>query len=195
MGTYNSWADVEEELRLLVNKVEGLRDHEDLPDGLCPVKYAKAINVAFRALQDAKLAAYVRRRERVSDERQLHLAHQRAQGIPEIVGRLPGALRPAVPGAVVEGHLNALEVAEREALVRVIAQAGGNMTQVAAGLGMSRNTLYRRMHLLDIPVRRASPTRSIGTVAASKQGFRTPSGAVRSHTGRHATMPRNSKST
>jgi len=62
--------------------------------------------------------------------------------------------------AVMQGTLNAseslsanpLKAAERAALVRVIAECHGNMTRVAAQLGMSRNTLYRRMKRHAIPL-------------------------------------------
>jgi transcriptional regulator of acetoin/glycerol metabolism len=48
--------------------------------------------------------------------------------------------------------VNPLRAAERAALVRVIAECHGNMTRVAAQLGMSRNTLYRRMKRHAIPL-------------------------------------------
>jgi transcriptional regulator of acetoin/glycerol metabolism len=51
------------------------------------------------------------------------------------------------PGAVP----NPLQVAERAALLSVIEQQRGNMTRVAAQLGMSRNTLYRRLKRHGIP--------------------------------------------
>jgi len=56
--------------------------------------------------------------------------------------------------AVVEtsSPVNPLKAAERAALVRVIAECHGNMTRVAAQLGMSRNTLYRRMKRHAIPL-------------------------------------------
>ena len=47
---------------------------------------------------------------------------------------------------------NPLKAAERAALVRVIAECHGNMTRVASQLGMSRNTLYRRMKRHAIPL-------------------------------------------
>src|SRR5262249_24260 len=40
---------------------------------------------------------------------------------------------------------NPLQAAERAALLRVIEECHGNMTRVAVQLGMSRNTLYRRI--------------------------------------------------
>jgi len=48
--------------------------------------------------------------------------------------------------------VNPLKAAERAALVRVISECHGNMTRVAAQLGMSRNTLYRRMKRHAIPL-------------------------------------------
>jgi transcriptional regulator of acetoin/glycerol metabolism len=47
---------------------------------------------------------------------------------------------------------NPLEAAERAALVKVIEECRGNMTRTAALLGMSRNTLYRKMKQHGIPL-------------------------------------------
>jgi transcriptional regulator of acetoin/glycerol metabolism len=67
-----------------------------------------------------------------------------------------GPLPPLVPGALAGSDsavpVNPLKAAERAALVRVIAECHGNMTRVAAQLGMSRNTLYRRMKRHAIPL-------------------------------------------
>jgi sigma-54 dependent transcriptional regulator, acetoin dehydrogenase operon transcriptional activator AcoR len=62
---------------------------------------------------------------------------------------MPGPI-PAV--AECSSPVNPLKAAERAALVRVIAECHGNMTRVAAQLGMSRNTLYRRMKRHAIPL-------------------------------------------
>jgi transcriptional regulator of acetoin/glycerol metabolism len=48
--------------------------------------------------------------------------------------------------------VNPLQAAERAALLRVIEDCHGNMTRVAAQLGMSRNTLYRRIKRHGIPL-------------------------------------------
>jgi sigma-54 dependent transcriptional regulator, acetoin dehydrogenase operon transcriptional activator AcoR len=58
---------------------------------------------------------------------------------------MPGTLESPSP-------VNPLKAAERAALVRVITECHGNMTRVAAQLGMSRNTLYRRMKRHAIPL-------------------------------------------
>jgi len=54
---------------------------------------------------------------------------------------------PSGPGAT-----NPLQVAERAALLSVIEDCHGNMTRVAQQLGMSRNTLYRRIKRHGIPL-------------------------------------------
>jgi transcriptional regulator of acetoin/glycerol metabolism len=59
-------------------------------------------------------------------------------------------------GAESSAPVNPLKAAERAALVRVIAECHGNMTRVAAQLGMSRNTLYRRMKRHAIPLAHGS---------------------------------------
>src|SRR6185312_992586 len=50
------------------------------------------------------------------------------------------------------GGANPLQVAERAALLSVIEDCHGNMTRVAMQLGMSRNTLYRRIKRHGIPL-------------------------------------------
>jgi sigma-54 dependent transcriptional regulator, acetoin dehydrogenase operon transcriptional activator AcoR len=62
-----------------------------------------------------------------------------------VSGALGASAEPTAP-------VNPLRAAERAALVRVIAECHGNMTRVAAQLGMSRNTLYRRMKRHAIPL-------------------------------------------
>jgi transcriptional regulator of acetoin/glycerol metabolism len=59
---------------------------------------------------------------------------------------------PVTAAAETSCAVNPLKAAERAALVRVIAECHGNMTRVAAQLGMSRNTLYRRMKRHAIPL-------------------------------------------
>jgi sigma-54 dependent transcriptional regulator, acetoin dehydrogenase operon transcriptional activator AcoR len=51
-----------------------------------------------------------------------------------------------------KGAANPLQVAERAALLSVIEDCHGNMTRVAMQLGMSRNTLYRRIKRHGIPL-------------------------------------------
>jgi sigma-54 dependent transcriptional regulator, acetoin dehydrogenase operon transcriptional activator AcoR len=69
-----------------------------------------------------------------------------------------GALQALLQGQCTPGSdsatppANPLKAAERAALVRVIAECHGNMTRVASQLGMSRNTLYRRMKRHAIPL-------------------------------------------
>jgi transcriptional regulator of acetoin/glycerol metabolism len=61
---------------------------------------------------------------------------------------------PEVRGIVPKGpgSANPLQVAERAALLSVIEDCHGNMTRVAMQLGMSRNTLYRRIKRHGIPL-------------------------------------------
>ncbi len=62
----------------------------------------------------------------------------------------PAELRNAAPKEVTAS--NPLQVAERAALLSVIEDCHGNMTRVAMQLGMSRNTLYRRIKRHGIPL-------------------------------------------
>jgi len=68
------------------------------------------------------------------------------------LGSMPALVHGTLAGAGESPSANPLKAAERAALVRVIAECHGNMTRVAAQLGMSRNTLYRRMKRHAIPL-------------------------------------------
>ena len=73
--------------------------------------------------------------------------------IRESESNIAPALAPVAPvSSEPSSAVNPLKAAERAALVRVIAECHGNMTRVAAQLGMSRNTLYRRMKRHAIPL-------------------------------------------
>ncbi len=63
-----------------------------------------------------------------------------------------------VRGVISKGPIaaNPLQVAERAALLSVIEDCHGNMTRVAMQLGMSRNTLYRRIKRHGIPLAHSS---------------------------------------
>jgi transcriptional regulator of acetoin/glycerol metabolism len=62
----------------------------------------------------------------------------------------PADVRSIIPKGPVSA--NPLQVAERAALLSVIEDCHGNMTRVAMQLGMSRNTLYRRIKRHGIPL-------------------------------------------
>jgi sigma-54 dependent transcriptional regulator, acetoin dehydrogenase operon transcriptional activator AcoR len=72
-------------------------------------------------------------------------------------GRLP-APAPIAAGGPCEDSVppcNRLQAAERDALLRAMEELHGNMSRVAAELGVSRNTLYRKIKRHGIaPVRR-----------------------------------------
>jgi sigma-54 dependent transcriptional regulator, acetoin dehydrogenase operon transcriptional activator AcoR len=68
---------------------------------------------------------------------------------------LPAELRTDV-ATKDSGSANPLHVAERAALLSVIQDCHGNMTRVAMQLGMSRNTLYRRIKRHQIPLAHGS---------------------------------------
>ena len=70
----------------------------------------------------------------------------------------PVASASAVPGESepLETCANPLAAAERSALLRVIEKCRGNMTHAAEHLGVSRNTLYRKMKTHGIPTRSGS---------------------------------------
>jgi sigma-54 dependent transcriptional regulator, acetoin dehydrogenase operon transcriptional activator AcoR len=74
---------------------------------------------------------------------------------------------PASAAAAVDALAQAdpLQAAERAALLRIIAECAGNMTRVATRLGMSRNTLYRRVKRHGIPLARVPVQRLPGHVS------------------------------
>jgi sigma-54 dependent transcriptional regulator, acetoin dehydrogenase operon transcriptional activator AcoR len=89
----------------------------------------------------------------IRDGESLH--EERPDGIP---GRGVPAPVPAAGGGSLEDPAppcNRLQAAERAALLRAMEELHGNMSRVAAELGVSRNTLYRKIKRHGIaPVRR-----------------------------------------
>jgi transcriptional regulator of acetoin/glycerol metabolism len=75
-------------------------------------------------------------------------------------GAAPVAPAVGVPAPVeaepLETCANPLQAAERAALLKVIEKCRGNMTHAAEHLGVSRNTLYRKMKTHGIPTRSGS---------------------------------------
>ena len=47
-------------------------------------------------------------------------------------------------------HLTLIEAAEREAIIKALAAAGGNKSEAAGLLGIGRTTLYRRLRQLGL---------------------------------------------
>jgi transcriptional regulator of acetoin/glycerol metabolism len=76
----------------------------------------------------------------------------------ELAAAAPAASAAAPPAASeqLEVCANPLQAAERAALLRVIEKCRGNMTHAAEHLGVSRNTLYRKMKTHGIPTRSGS---------------------------------------
>jgi transcriptional regulator of acetoin/glycerol metabolism len=72
--------------------------------------------------------------------------------IRESLSNIGPSMVSVPPAPETSSPVNPLKAAERAALVRVIAECHGNMTRAAAQLGMSRNTLYRRMKRHAIPL-------------------------------------------
>ncbi len=61
-------------------------------------------------------------------------------------GRIEPADLPPEAHTVSRRVLSSLESLERDAIVRCLAEAGGNKVQAARSLGMSRATIYRKIH-------------------------------------------------
>jgi transcriptional regulator of acetoin/glycerol metabolism len=87
--------------------------------------------------------------------------------LPREIREPPQPVVPVVPAVQAQGvavaeseHLetcaNPLQAAERAALLKVIEKCRGNMTHAAEHLGVSRNTLYRKMKTHGIPTRSGS---------------------------------------
>jgi transcriptional regulator of acetoin/glycerol metabolism len=105
----------------------------DLIDALCARQWPGNI----RQLRSA-LRAMIARRSRDQLE---------AADLPGDYGLGP---QPAEPPAPEKDSLNALRRAERDALRRELELERGNLSHVASKLGVSRNTLDRKMHRLGI---------------------------------------------
>jgi transcriptional regulator of acetoin/glycerol metabolism len=76
-----------------------------------------------------------------------------AESAQPAVSAISALRNPRVPMAdLTSAAANPLQAAERAALLRVIEECHGNMTRVAMQLGMSRNTLYRRIKRHRIPL-------------------------------------------
>ena len=76
-------------------------------------------------------------------------------------------------------HKISLQAAERDALVRAIEKSRGHMTDVAAQLGISRNTLYRKIKSPPAFKSRAGP-KSLDPRAAAGRNLRSENGETRS---------------
>jgi transcriptional regulator of acetoin/glycerol metabolism len=87
--------------------------------------------------------------------REIREAHHVGAGVAPFA---PVTSAAAVPAASepLETCANPLQAAERAALLRVIEKCRGNMTHAAEHLGVSRNTLYRKMKTHGIPTRSGS---------------------------------------
>jgi transcriptional regulator of acetoin/glycerol metabolism len=83
--------------------------------------------------------------------RELRTAENATQSAPQDVAPThpPDEVEPA---EMIIRPMNPLKAAERAALLRVIEDCHGNMTRTARKLGMSRNTLYRKMKHHGIPL-------------------------------------------
>jgi sigma-54 dependent transcriptional regulator, acetoin dehydrogenase operon transcriptional activator AcoR len=87
--------------------------------------------------------------------REIREPHHTSAGVAMVA---PVASAAAAPpeSEPLETCANPLQAAERAALLRVIEKCRGNMTHAAEHLGVSRNTLYRKMKTHGIPTRSGS---------------------------------------
>ena len=87
--------------------------------------------------------------------REIREPHHAGAGLAAVA---PASSAAAVPAECepLETCANPLLAAERSALLRVIEKCRGNMTHAAEHLGVSRNTLYRKMKTHGIPTRSGS---------------------------------------
>src|SRR5262249_3827878 len=108
---------------------------EDLVDALCACQWPGNI----RQLRNALRSMIARR----SGDRLAVADLPRDYG----VGSRP--VEPAAPSPE-NASLNALARAQRDALLRELELEHGNLSRVARKLGVSRNTLYRKLHRLGI---------------------------------------------
>ena len=83
----------------------------------------------------------------LSDGAPLDLEHFPSLGVPSA----PSPASPATP-APEKVLLSPHQAKERTSLLNLLEAQRWNVSHVAKSLGVSRNTLYRRMHKLRIPV-------------------------------------------
>ena len=90
-----------------------------------------------------------------------HLAQLAGVAAPSAAPAL-AAPQPAEAGEADEdegpdpaAHLNVIQANEREVLMRLLNEQRWNVSKVAQALGVSRNTLYRKLHKLHIPLTHA----------------------------------------
>jgi sigma-54 dependent transcriptional regulator, acetoin dehydrogenase operon transcriptional activator AcoR len=92
--------------------------------------------------------------------RVIDLPREIREPVPVVSGTVQAAPMTGVPAPAeaepLETCANPLQAAERAALLKVIEKCRGNMTHAAEHLGVSRNTLYRKMKTHGIPTRSGS---------------------------------------
>ena len=81
-------------------------------------------------------------------------AARTSSGRQAAAAAVPEAVRPSAAGTGAEAELNPLEVAEKEAILMALAANCWNITNTAAALDMSRNTLYRKLKRHGLPTTR-----------------------------------------
>ena len=86
--------------------------------------------------------------------REIREPHQTGAGVVTVAP--VASMAAAVDSEPLETCANPLQAAERAALLLVIEKCRGNMTHAAEHLGVSRNTLYRKMKTHRIPTRSGS---------------------------------------
>jgi len=78
----------------------------------------------------------------------------------------PAVASAAAPGTARDGHadnapgcakLNLIQANERQLLLQMLEQHRWNVSNVAKALDVSRNTLYRKIHKLDIQISHPEP--------------------------------------
>jgi transcriptional regulator of acetoin/glycerol metabolism len=87
--------------------------------------------------------------------REIREPHHAGAGVATLAPVASAAAAPA-ESEPLETCANPLQAAERAALLKVIEKCRGNMTHAAEHLGVSRNTLYRKMKTHGIPTRSGS---------------------------------------
>ena len=138
-------------------EVPPLRDRrEEIPELARIVLEDLAVRSARRRIHlDRAFSEALTRYDWPGNVRELKNALERAlilsRGAALDLAHLPPEIRGAEPGGGAPGHrLQRLEDVEREHLLRVLAQVGGNRTRAADLLGISRSTLKRKLAELSL---------------------------------------------
>ncbi len=148
-------------INLITVRLPALRERpEDIPllvqhfvDGLRATYHRPALKVGTRArhwLQEQPLPGNIRELKNLV-ERAVLVSGKDELGPEDFQAQFQAAIRPAAPGELPEPGTITLDELEAQMIRRTLEHYGGNVSEVARALGLSRGALYRRLEKYAIP--------------------------------------------